>query len=88
MDKRRARRFASLQEEIIPEISLPHIDLDSDKSALIDGCAGVVEYDEKIVRINCGRKIVKFIGCDLSIKALSVSRICVSGKIFSVEFCE
>lgn len=88
MDKRKARRFASLQEEIIPEISLPHIELDSDKSALIDGCAGVVEYDEKTVRINCGNKVVKFTGCNLSIKALSVNRICVSGKIFSIEFCQ
>lgn len=87
MDKRRMKKFYSIEDDILSEVSLPHIDLDSDKSALVDGCFGVIEYSDEIVRINCKDLVVKFVGGDLSIRAVSVEKICVSGRIISVEFC-
>ena len=62
------------------------VDLISNKEALINGCKGIIEYDECAVRINCGHLIVSFEGSDLSIKALSVEEIIVSGEIMKIEF--
>lgn len=62
------------------------VDLISNKEALINGCKGIIEYDESAVRINCGHLIVSFEGSDLSIKALSVEEIIVSGEIMKIEF--
>ncbi len=87
MDKRRIRHFADFSDEVAAETSLPHIDLDSNKRALVDGCRGIVEYNSDTVRIDCKKLVVKFSGCDLSIRALSVDRICVSGNIVAIEFC-
>lgn len=87
MDKRRLKKFYMAEDEIMPDVSLPHIDVDSNKSAVVDGCFGVIEYNSETVRINCRELIVKFVGCDLSIRAISVQKICVSGRIVSIEFC-
>ena len=69
------------------ELQLPHIELNSNRYASVEGCKGVIEYDGSVVRINCGRVIVKFSGDCLSIRALSTDRISVNGTIFSIEFC-
>ncbi len=69
------------------ELQLPHIELCSNRLATVEGCKGIVEYDGNVVRINCGRILVKFCGDCLSIRALSTDRISVNGTIFSVEFC-
>ena len=62
------------------------VDLISNKEALLNGCKGIIEYDESVVKVNCGHLIVSFEGSDLSIKALSVEEITVKGEIIKIEF--
>ena len=69
------------------ELQLPHIELNSNYGATVEGCKGIVEYDGSVVKINCGNLLVKFCGDNLSIKALSTDRISVNGTIISLEFC-
>lgn len=84
MDKRSHINRITQQFELSEP--LPHIELSGRNFATVEGCNGIVEYDGCIVKINCGNSLVKFIGCDLSIKTLSVDRICVTGKIAGIEF--
>lgn len=69
------------------ELDTPHIELDSNGQAVVEGCRGIIEYDGNVVRINCGRLIVRFCGDRLTINALSQDVIMVSGSIVSLEFC-
>lgn len=68
------------------ELALPYVSFNANKQALIEGCKGVVEYNDSTVKLNCGKLILKFAGENLSIKALSLEQIRVSGEILSLEF--
>ncbi|MFI3141843.1 MAG: YabP/YqfC family sporulation protein [Clostridia bacterium] len=68
------------------ELLSPNITFFANKQALIQGCKGVLEYNESSVRINCGKLVVKFVGENLSIKALNLDQIEVSGDIINFEF--
>lgn len=87
MEKKHVSKLSKLGDEFVSSSMLPHIEFDSNEQAVIEGCRGIVEYNVNIVRINCETLIVKFTGYDLSIEALSAGRICVNGKIVSLEFC-
>ena len=65
---------------------MPHISVNSNIEAVIDGCFGVIEYSDSVVRINCKTLILKIDGDDLSIKTVSEQQYKVSGNIFSMEF--
>ncbi len=68
------------------ELRLPHIELCSNREANVEGCVGIIEYDENVVRLNCKNITVKFSGDRLSIGNLSGGFISVSGEIVAVEF--
>lgn len=83
---KRTKAKKSTKTEISKELNYATIDLISNKEATLCGCSGVVEYNEKSVKINCGNIIACFSGAELSIKALSVEELIVSGEIFRIEF--
>lgn len=68
------------------ELETPNIELCADKKVTVEGCKGIIEYNENTVRINCGRLIVKCVGDGLCICAPNSDTITVSGKILSVEY--
>lgn len=87
LNKRTKRTIDIVSPLETTELLTPHIDLCSDKEALVDGCLGIIEYNSETVRLNCRNKIVKFSGTDLSIMADTIEHITVSGNILSLEFC-
>lgn len=47
------------QELEIPQAALrgvSHMELSGNREAIVEGCKGVVEYDEGIIRLNLGKK--------------------------------
>lgn len=69
------------------EFEMPHIELCSNKSAIVEGCRGIIEYCESTVRINCGNVVVKLCGDCLGISSPNTDTIAVKGTIVSVEYC-
>lgn len=65
----------------------PHIEIDKNGRAVVEGSRGIIEYNGSVVRVNCGELIVKFSGEALRIQALAADVILVSGEIVSLEFC-
>ena len=66
--------------------AMPAIDLMGNKEAIVEGCKGVLEYEEDIVRLNLGDMILKFTGRDLVLKCMTSEGVVVNGYILSVEF--
>lgn len=64
----------------------PQIVLSSDKNALIEGKASIIEYDSSVVKIAFKSGFITFFGSDFIIKTFSDNRISFCGKIHSVEF--
>ena len=80
-------RMLELSKEEFSDYLMPHIIFNSCKEATIEGSKGIVEYKTNIVRVNCGKYILRFRGENLSVKAPTTDEIIVSGEIVSFEFC-
>ncbi len=64
-----------------------HIELFSNKSALIDGCAGVIEYTSEFIKINIGKGTMSFTGNNMQIVYFDVEQLSIDGEILNIEFC-
>ncbi len=80
-------KVVEFAKEEFSDYLLPHVVFNSCCEVLIEGSKGVLEYNTKTVRINCGRYILKFCGDDLCIRALSIDEIIITGCIMKFEFC-
>ena len=63
-----------------------YIEMISNYCALIDGCKGILEYDDSVIKLNLGKQNVAFRGTSLTIKSLSMEQAMVEGFIAVVEF--
>lgn len=70
----------------LPELLTPHIELCSDRRAVVDGCKGILEYSNESIKLNCKDKTVSFLGTDLSLCTLCNEQITVTGKICEISF--
>lgn len=74
----------------LPPLPNPHleplIELISDRQAEIEGCNGVVEYNDQLVSINCKRFILTVTGNNLTIKANTRDSITINGKFNTICF--
>ena len=88
------RNFYSLAERIGNELDLPaeglpgnaQIELCGNKKAIVSGCRGVLEYDEKTICVSAGRLSVRFNGGDLCISFYRDGEAVICGNIVSVDF--
>lgn len=64
-----------------------HIELFSNKEAVIDGIKGVLEYTDCYIKLNMGRGTVEFFGTKLELSSLDINGLTISGNISKIEFC-
>ncbi len=62
------------------------LEIISDREAVIEGCSGIIEYNDTTVSVNCRSMIITFGGFNFSIKALTADSVCVTGKITDINF--
>lgn len=85
--KNKIKLFSSVMD--IPEDPFgktSRITLIGNKEAIIDGCFGIVEYSECLVKISIGTGCISFIGTDFNIGDYSGTSITVKGNIQNIEF--
>lgn len=63
-----------------------HFEMNSNREITVEGCKGILQYDENIVRINTGKMVTSFCGRKLSIKCLTPDSLIIEGFITSIEF--
>ena len=56
------------------------------KELTIDGCKGIVEYSENIIKVKTACGIVIVNGFDLNIRYMSVSAMIIEGAIAEIKF--
>lgn len=64
-----------------------HIELFSNREAVIDGIKGVIEYNDCYIKLNIGKGAVEFWGTGLEISSLDINGLVISGNISKIEFC-
>lgn len=65
---------------------LPHIELTGRNEVVVEGCHGILSYDDDAVQLNTGCGILRINGQRLTIRALSDGGSLISGCIVSLEF--
>ncbi|MCR4925071.1 MAG: YabP/YqfC family sporulation protein [Clostridiales bacterium] len=65
---------------------LAHIEIMGNRKAVIDGCKGVLDYNENLVRLNTGKNIIRFTGDNLTITSMNNEQAIVSGDIITMDF--
>ena len=64
------------------------IEMIGNKEAIIEGCNGVIEYDNFIIRIATKHQEIRFVGDNLQLKCLTNENIIISGFIKNIEFID
>lgn len=63
-----------------------HIELLGNREAVVEGCGGILEYDDDVVRVRAGRLIVRFTGRNLKIRCMTADSLVVEGFLCGMEF--
>lgn len=62
------------------------IELHGSGTAIVEGCMGVLSYDDVHVRLGLKKQTLLIRGCDLCIDSMAGQTVCICGSICSVEF--
>lgn len=81
---RKVRETFDVPEETFHNLS--QMQLVSNREAVIEGCRGVLEYDDTIIRIGTDKLEIKFRGDGLTLRCLNSDNIVVEGTILMIEF--
>lgn len=76
----------STQLPLCSSLNFAHFEVNSNREVIIEGCKGILQYDENIIRINMGKMITAFCGRKLSVKCLNPDSLIIVGFITSIEF--
>lgn len=69
--------------ELIPGV---RVELLSNREAVVDGCRGILEYNECCIRLSAERLVIRFRGEGLELRNYGESGAVVEGRITAVEF--
>ena len=62
------------------------IEFRSNRSVVVEGCRGILEYDDCVIRVSVGRMNLKFEGRNLEVVSMSTDAIAIEGFILALSF--
>lgn len=62
------------------------IELSGNRQALVEGCCGIVKYDEDGVELRTVGGVVRLLGRELCMNSLNPVCAMITGRLLSVEF--
>ena len=82
--KREKNQARKLVTDIFADV--PKIEMLGNREMIVDGCKGVVEYDENIIKLSLGEYVLSLSGDNLLINSFSNSVAIISGQICEISF--
>ena len=70
----------------IEQLRLCHIELEGNRELILDGCKGIMEYNDALIKICTDTVIVSVTGDGLNISAYAQEQIVIGGKLIKIEF--
>jgi len=86
MKKQKIPMKEKISDELEISPSLPHIEIFANKEATVEGCKGVLQYDDGVIGLNAGKYTIRFTGTNLSMTSLGLEQAVIKGRIMEVEF--
>ena len=65
---------------------IAHMEVSGNHEVVLEGCGGIIEYTDDVVRVKTGKSITKFNGKNLEIKCIQIDSLIIQGFITSIEF--
>lgn len=93
--KKREQAARSAAAQVVREsIDLPdiarqgtaHLEVSGNREAVVDGCKGILRYDDGVISLNVGRGSVTFRGARLCMNNMKYKQAVITGTIASIEF--
>ena len=81
-DKDKKSKF-QLPQVIVNE---PKIEMTGNREIIVDGCLGVVEYGENLIKLNIGETVMSISGDGLVINSFDNGVAVISGQIGEISF--
>ena len=74
--------------ELPPDMlsGMAHFEIAGNREIVVDGCRGILEYDENLIRLRAGKLTVRISGRGLTLRNLRRTSAVIAGFITSVEF--
>lgn len=63
-----------------------HMDISSNREVILEGNNGILEYNDRSIKINAGRYVVAFHGRGLHIRTMSERELVIHGFLTSIEY--
>ena len=82
--KEKLTEILELPKEVV--LNVPRMTMVGSGNLLIENYKGIIEYDDKRIRVNTGIGIIKILGARLVIKEITSEDIMIDGEIQSMEF--
>ena len=67
-------------------INEPKIEMSGNREIIIDGCKGVVEYGENLIKLNLGENVLTLSGSELVINSFDSGIAVINGQIGDISF--
>ena len=81
---KRIGRILELPQEFLEGAA--HIEMAGNREIIIEGCQGIIDYNEETIKLSAGKYAILLTGQNLEIKSLLDENIIIDGTIFSLEF--
>ena len=77
-----------LKNKIVSEffVDEPKIEMLGNREMIVDGCKGVVEYGEMLIKLSLGENVLSLSGDNLVIKSFDSSVAVITGQICGISF--
>jgi sporulation protein YqfC len=82
--KEKVSDILELPREII--LDVPKLIFIGNKDLSIENYKGIIEYSDKLIRVNTNSHMLKITGQKLEIKTITAEEIIIAGEISTVEF--
>ena len=85
----RAKKRLLLALLDIPSTALAavsRLEISGNREAIVEGCQGVLEYGDTIIRLSTGRMVLRFEGRGLQISVLTHQTAVITGFITNIAF--
>ena len=70
----------------ISAATMAHIEICGNREAIVEGCRGVLEYNDTLIKLDTGKLIISFIGSELCIGTFQLGQTVIRGNILSIDF--
>lgn len=88
IDKKKIKEKVSELLELPREVVLdvPKLVFIGNNDLTIENYKGIIEYNDKVIRINTSTSMIKLTGQNLEIKTITAEEILIGGNISTLEF--